>query len=66
MSEDEKDVVLLVPDDTEEDWGFADKDAKVISIPRDRWKEIVAFLDHPETGVRLPRPKKKEGNDCAD
>lgn len=60
MSEDEKDVVLLVPDDTEEDWSFAEGEAKVVAVPRDQWTEILNFLNNPSTGVRLGRPKRRE------
>lgn len=55
MSEDPE-VVILVPDDTAEDWSFAENEARVLRIPRQAWQEVTEFLLHPQDGVRTQRP----------
>ena len=64
--QDEKDVVLLVPEDTQEDWTFAEADATVVRLPRQRYDEVVAMLQSTErVRVNRPRPTRKDAVDAA-
>lgn len=58
-------VVMIVAVDGEDDVELEDlgPNVKWVTMPRDTFDKIMYFLEHPETGVRLARPKGRNDSD---
>lgn len=54
-------IVAVVEVNDDGEIGTEDLNQKVqwLSMPQETYDNIVNFLEHPETGVRLERPKRK-------
>jgi hypothetical protein len=62
MTENREPVVAIIALDTEAQWPEVEQfggEVKWITVPQETLDQIMEFLEHPETGVRRERPKRR-------